>query len=245
MAAKWGQLTLRSILVGLLLGVIVVMVMSFSSSSSPQLVPFLQGQSLGYGWVLDIQGSRGTFYTGKLVWTIEYILRASGINGSTYQLLFLGRRPESFCLLFISANDTGNSFFVDYYNYNENRYRGDRFGGLYDIRGIRAEPTPMPGYLPTAPIPPYAGAPFEISSPYAQITHEGGRIATNELNLQVYPLYQMIVTTTWQEIWALGVDEFTHHSYFLIFYTAGSTAWVIDLWDGQVWSESLGQVRFL
>lgn len=246
MAARRKYLVARGALVGLLLALSVVVAMpSPLSSAQARSAPFLWGRSFGYGWILDIQGSRGKFYTGNLTWTVEYIFRTRGLDGSAHALWFLGRRPESFCLLFISTNDAGNTFFVEYYNYSENRYRADSFGGSYDIRGIRADPTPMPGYSPESPIPPFNGPAFEISSPYARITSEGGEVATPELKLQVHPLYMGIVTTSWQEIWALGLDEPARHPYLLIFYTTGPSTWIIDLWNGQVQSEPLGQVRFL
>jgi len=239
MGGKWQVLR---VFLMLLFALVALMPSLFSSAQSS---PFLQGRSFSYGWFLDIQGSSGTFYARGLVWTVEYIFRTQALDGSTYGLWFLGRRPESFCLLFISVNDIGDSFFVEYYNYSENRYRGDRFSGQYDIRGIKPAPTPMPGYFPKAPVPPFKGQPFEISSPYAKVTHNGGKVLTKELQLQVYPLYEAIVTTSWHEVWALGVDELTQHAYLLVFYTTGPIAWIIDLWDGQVQSEPLGQVHLL
>lgn len=244
MARGQREWIMRGVLIGFLMLLSTTIALIPSQPSPAQAAPFLEGRSYGYGWVLDIHGSRGVFYAGELVWKIEYIFRARGLDGSTYQLWFLGRRPESFCILFISANEAGNNFFVEYYNYSENRYRGDRFSGAYDIRGIQANPTLMSDYLPEASIPPFMGSAFEISSPYAQITDKGGVVMTEDLKLQIYPLYHVIVTTSWQELWALGLDELDQHPYFLIFYTTDPMAWIIDLWDGQVQSRPLGQVHF-
>jgi hypothetical protein len=241
MAAQWKQVVIRRALVGLLIAVLGVSLVP-ASPSWPQSPPFLQGRSFSYGWVLDIQGSRGRFQAGGLVWTIEYIFRTPGLNGFAYGLWFLGRRPETFSLLFISVNDAGSNFFVEYYNYQENILRLDRFSGSYNINGLRANPTLMSGYRPTSHVPSYEGPAFSISSPYAQVTQQGGTVSTEKLQLQVYPLYRVTATTTWHEIWALGLDTRAEHSYFLIFYTTGPESWVIDLQSGNVQLLPLGRV---
>jgi len=207
-----------------------------------QALPHIQGRSIGYGWTIGVWGSKGTFRADGLTWEIEYIFKNGGLAGFSNTLWFLGRRPDNFALLHIYTNQAGNSFTVLYYNYKDSTYRADQFGGSYDINGLGAASTFMPGYVPRGKVPDYMGLDFLIFSSFSNIVPAGGKVSYPGLQLTIYPVFYVPVTPVWSEIWAIAIDPATQHTYFLIFYTITTEAWVIDLWSGQINNLPLGQV---
>jgi hypothetical protein len=218
---------------------------SDSSQSS-----YIKGRSFGYGWTIDIQGNRGTIQMGRDRWDIEYFGRTDGLGIAKHSLNFIGRKDDNFAVFAIYVDDSGRSFFVETYDYKEAKTKGDRFSGEYYITEDlinNPNPTYIPGYIPRGKVPDHRGHNFYIDSPYVQMTPEKGHLSYHErgenLELDLWPCYNVIVTTSWEEIWTLGVDSRTNHSYLIIFYTTTPSAWVIDLWDLSVEALPLGQVK--
>ena len=226
-----------------------MMSLSSYAPSQAQPPPFLEGRGFGYGWVLQIHRDEGRFQAGSTVWPIEYVGTYRPFGGYKHGLIFLGRLFQSFCLLFVEANDTGTEFWVGYYDFRENRLRHDRFAGNYDVQDlVNTEPTPsrMPGFNPS-PIPRYTGPAFRIASPSATVTEEGGVVHTDSLHLQIYPLLYMPDTPSWQELWAYGTSQNPEDPavYFMVFYSVRPDTWLLNLVSGQTQLLPLGRVRFL
>lgn len=207
--------------------------------------PFIRGHGLGYGWLIDIQGPSGTFQANGITWRVELIFQQeNSIRSSTYTLWFLGRKPDNFIELYIDLDhQSGDTFFVHYYNYREGSYQVEQFSGRYDLDGFDPSPSFMASYTPRGKIPDYEGRNFLIDSEYTYLTPEEGQITyEDKLQLAVYPVFYGAVTPTWREVWAIAVEPSSRHTYFLIFYTITPNTWVLDLWSGELQLLPLGQV---
>ena len=255
---SWLAILLRLLLVA---GVLAVPTLTQQVQGQGQgqgqeaLSPFIRGRGLGYGWSIDIQGPSGTFQADGPTWRVELIFQQeNSVRSSPYTLWFLGRKPDNFIMLYIDLDhQSGDTFFVHYYNYREGSYRVEQFSGGYDLSGFstststsaQAGPSPtfMAGYAPRGEIPDYEGRDFLIDSEYTHLTPEGGRVTyEDELYLAVYPVFYAAVTPSWREVWAIAVEPSSRHVYFLIFYTITPNAWVLDLWSGELRLLPLGQV---
>lgn len=204
--------------------------------------PYIQGESVRYGWEIDVIGSKGTFQASGEIWDIEFINKAEGMGSYSYDMTFWSRRSDNFILVDVFANETGRSFWICYYNYKDNTYKRDLFNGNYDdISGIENDPTFIEGYVPSGPIPSYQGQDFYISSSYSHITSRGGTVSYEELELEVYPIHNLIISPEWSEFWCIGIDRASQHTYLLVFFTLPSQTWVLDLWSGEVTYLPLGQ----
>lgn len=224
-------------------------------ASQAQDTPYIIGKSLNYDWEIEVYGSYGVFRADDEEWPIEFYHENLGLNGFLRQLSFLGRKADNFINVDVLVNEGGDSFLVFYYNYKANIQRQAHFKGSYHVEELKGEPpTFIEGYVPVGKVPDYEGQDFRISpdlgvSMFAEITPHEGRITHPELNLVVYPVLNIVVSSTWSEFWMIGIDPSTGHTYFLIFYTPPSTqsldltipsTWVIDLWSGQVKALPLG-----
>jgi len=205
-----------------------------------QDAPHIIGKSLNYDWEIEVYGSQGVFRADGDEWPIEFFLETPGLGGYLRVLSFLGRKEDNFINVHVFLNYSGEDFFVNYYNYKDNALLVDSFEGSYHIIELEAAPTLMEGYVPTGKVPNYEGQDFRISSQFAEISPAQGRVFHPQLQLVVYPVYNVVISSSWSEFWMIGVDPSTHHTYFLIFYTTPS-AWVIDLWSGAVEALPLGR----
>lgn len=228
---------------GLLMLIMVIAAGALSLSlpevSRAEFVPFITGQSINFGWTVDVHGPNGTFTAGGETWAIEFRQETPGLNGFLRLLSFMGRQSSNFITLDVFVNHSGDSFIAYYYNYRANELVSDRFSGKYQIADLQPAPTYMKGYVPEGAVPGYSGQDFSISSNYAHISPAQGRIAHPRYPLTVYPVHNVVVSSSWAEFWMIGIDPATQHTYFLIFYTVPGT-WVIDLWSGEVEVVDLG-----
>lgn len=94
--------------------------------------------------------------------------------------------------------------------------------------------------IPLGRVPNYKGYKFNVSSAISKVDPENGTVK-NKLNLNVYPIYNVIVNPTWSEFWCIGINLSNNHTYHLIYYTISKNMWVIDLWSGQVSARILGK----
>jgi hypothetical protein len=233
---------MRKLLAATMLLMLLAAAWPVSNHSQTAATAYIQATGTGYGWTLQLVGSRGTFVADGVTWPVEYIFQQKEqLTGYDRTLWLLGRKSDNFIILHIYANDSGTSFTGLYYNYKERSYRAERFVGNYDVRGLIANPTVQEGYVPRGKVPAYHGQDFRISSEYTNLTPRGGTISYQELNLTVYPVLNEIITSTWSEFWAIAINPHSRHTYFLIFYTISPNAWVLDLWNGQITRAPLGQ----
>jgi len=207
--------------------------------------PHIQGKSDQYGWEIDVQGSRGIFRADGEEWLIEFYHETPGLGKFLYVMSFLGRKQDNFINLDVYVNENGHYFVIFFYNYKANILRDDEFHGSYDIVRMHADPTYptyRESYVPVGKVPDYEGQDFIISSEYAEITPVSGRISYEKLQLQVYPVYNIIVWPPyWSEFWAIGINPTGDHAYLLLLYSNSSHSWVINLWNGKVEALPLGQ----
>lgn len=223
----------------------------FLSSDSSESGYFIGS---GSGCFLEVHGSKGIFRdrNGE-VWEIEYVhyIEPKMVPlGRKYNLCFIGRKDDNFRIFYIEANDSGEDFYLHIYDYKSADCRLHWLYGKYHITENflnNPNPTNMPGYIPKGKVPDYEGRDFQVNSAYLNMTPEGGHLSYHEggenLELELYPVFYGAVTHTWKEIWVLGIDSETKHSYFLIFYTISPMAWVIDLWNLRIKLLPLGQVK--
>lgn len=231
----------RLLLVGMVL-TLLPMAWPVGNDLQAQTTPFLEGTSTGYGWTISVVGSSGIFQADGNEWQIEYIFQNIGLAGYKHDLWFLGRKSDNFITLHLYADDAGTSFIAVYYDYKRPPVRAERFVGAYDVTGLIANPTLVEGYSPHGRIPAYEGHNFHISSEYTILSPLVGSVSYNKLQVAVYPVMNAVVTPSWSEIWAIAIEPNSRHTYFLMFYTISSYAWIIDLWSGQVTTAPLGQV---
>jgi hypothetical protein len=90
-------------------------------------------------------------------------------------------------------------------------------------------------------VPDYIGYDFRVASPYSRISPAEGDVHYEQLQLEVYPVYQVNALNEWNEFWMIGVNPQSLHTYNLIYYSNQHRAWVIDLWNGYVSLLPLGQ----
>lgn len=204
--------------------------------------PYIQGKSDQYGWEIEVQGSLGTFKDGDETWKIELIYMGLGQDGFAYTPWFLGRKSDDYILLFPFIDTTGTNFYLWKFDYKKAEAVLDVFNGDYTISGMEAQPSRIAGgYIPVGEVPDYVGLDFRVSSPYARLSPAGGTVSYEELQLQVYPIYNAIISRWLSEFWAIGINSETNHTYHIIFYSDRVDSWVIDLSRGGVSLLPLGK----
>ena len=189
------------------------------------------------------QNTKCVFKADGQAWQVEIIFGWQGYSGFKKVYWFLGRKADNYVLGFLLSNLGGKNFLIWQYNYKQGQLKLGHFQGDYNAIGLKLDSTPVAGYVPLGNVPGYTGLDFSIASPHARITPQQGRIDYKDLNLAVYPVYNVPFGGEFHEFWAFGFDEKTQHPYHLIFYSNSDSAWVIDLQSGVVRSEPLGQAR--
>jgi hypothetical protein len=221
------------------------LVLATQAEEGPE-APFIQGHGLAGRWSMEVHGASGIFVEDGEVWRIEFIFQHLGLNDFAHSLVFLGRKPENFLLLFLDINLVGDSFLAFRFNYKRASLAADQFAGRYDIRGIEPQPSFLEGYVPRGPVPNYIGRDFHIVSAHSNISPQGGTVTHEELgSLEVFPIYSGVIPSQWSEFWMIGIDHSTEHTYFLMYYDITPNTWIIDLWDGHVRNLPLGKAVVL
>lgn len=205
---------------------------------------FFSGTSTWEHWKMNIKGNKGTLEVDGKVWNIEYIFKQDkAFSGFKHTYWFLAREKDDFAYFAVYANEEGNRWIGSFYSYKDAFHgRAEMFVGNYNATGLSAEPTQMPGYYPEGKIPDYKGRDFIIATDRAHITPQGGTAMGGKI--KVFPIVHQRITPSWNEIWAIGVEPETNHTYLMIFYDISSNVWIVDLWTGEVTSQQLGQVFF-
>jgi len=222
-------------------------------SFSPSSYWHIQGTSVTSRWGIDVTisvggNTTGTFEADGVVWDdVQYVYKTPGLGGYPNMIWLLGRKDNNYILLFVYAHDVGSEFGIWYFNYKGSFSDGyssllfDYFSGSYNVSGgITPNPAVWSFYVPFGKVPYYRGYKFEVSSINSEVTPENG-VVRNILNLNVYPIYNVVVDPTWSEFWAIGIDPSNNHTYHLIYYTNSSRGWVIDLWNGRTEAMDIGQ----
>lgn len=211
------------------------------------------GNALAADWTISVNGTSGTFVIDNHTWNIDFFQETPGLNGFRRLLSFFGREPDNFIRLDVFMDDVGTDFLVFYYDYQENILLNQRFEGSYRVGTIVAQPNFVDGYLPLAEIPTYInpenapsfeGEDFVISSSFTEVSPKGGTVDYQGLQLQVFPVLNVVISSTWSEFWSVGVDVNTCKSYFIQFYRTQSS-FIIDLESGNVITAPLGRAELL
>lgn len=223
----------------------------------------IKGISSRYGWEIEIkEDGKGTIKIGDELWDIEYTSKSLALNGFVQMLDFIGRKDDNFILVYIELNHVGDEFLIWVYDYKAASELGATAKGHYDLSAAsfieNPQPTYMEGYFPKGKVPDYKGVNFRIDSSHVTMTPEGGRLSYHEqgenLELLLWPVYDVHVSSSWEEIWTIGIDPETNHSYLMIFYTPAHSdpstwdetlAWVTDLWSTEKKALPLGAVEIL
>ena len=216
----------------------------FSLSLRAENSNHISGDGVKQDWHISINGSEGTFTVEDRTWILEYFQTTPGLNEYARMLSFLGREDDNFTRVDIFLDFIGEDFIVYYYDYKNGTLEFDNFKGSYSVNELSERPDFMEGYLPKGKVPDYDGQDFVLKTEFADVTSAAGTVSYKGLNLKVFPVYNVVISPTWSEFWTIGIAPDTGHTYFLIFYRTQS-AWLVDLWSGEVRVLPLGEAEVL
>lgn len=211
------------------------------------------GNALEANWTISVNGTSGTFLIDNKTWNIEFFGEFPGQNSFERLLSFFGREADNFIRLDVFLNSFDTRFLVFYYDYKAEILVHEEFEGTTRVGNLIPQPNFVQGYLPSGAIPDYTnpenppffeGQDFDLSSPFANVTPEGGTVSYQGLQLQVFPVLNVVISESWSEFWTIGVDVNTCKSYFLQFYLTQSS-FIFDLESGEVQTAPLGGAQLV
>jgi len=217
-----------------------VLLTAISSVPNAQDEDHITGVGREEGWEVDIQGTSGTFTIDDKTWNVEFLQETGGLNSFSRTLSYFGREDDNFIRLDFFIDSIGSEFLLFYFDYKTTDLPFDRFDGEYRLsNNLEPNPILIDNYVPTGRIPDYDGPSFFIDSELTQLTEVGGTVTYDGREIEVFPIKEVPVSPTWQEIWAVGIDPVDCKSFYLQFYGSPS-GWLFDLSTGEVEQVSYG-----
>jgi hypothetical protein len=197
---------------------------------------------------------------GKVVsrkYSLDVMASHPGPKGwSTHLAWMVARSRGDFWILWAYVNDAGESCWINYYHFAENKIRMSLFRGRYVFRPPeKFVNAPAEIDIPEDALPAYGGKSFRHKDfgprggkfPLLRYL-DGAEWKERAEELVVRPLIDLEVparngwaTEAWTEVHALAWNADGTRLYYVVTYTAVNHGWAVDLKDGRVLKTHFGE----